>query len=274
MEQIILFVFSLITGILIPIVGVELIVPLLTAFLPFHIDFARGVGVTVALASALSSTMILAKRGLANIKVAVLIVFIYMLAGVLSGALWLRLISAFPEGKYYMSLTMSLISLPISLIVFLTMIRFEWVEFPSARADRFSKALSGRWYERFKVIEYEVTGTVPALVAFFITRFIGIDFTIPILNLIMRAPIKVAVSTNAVVILLRNAPAVWGYISKLSLLAVPSIVGAFIGGLIGAKLIIAKSPKFIRYAVAISMFFSAIGSMLNIYKALSGLGIV
>ena len=50
--------------------GGTLFVPLVGGFFPFHLDFVRGVGLMVALASALAAAPMLLRSGLANIRVA------------------------------------------------------------------------------------------------------------------------------------------------------------------------------------------------------------
>ena len=51
---------------------------------------------------------------------------------------------------------------------------------------------------------------------------------VPVLNLIMGAPIKVAVSTSMAIITVNDAAAAWIYMAKgaiLPLIVVPSVVG-------------------------------------------------
>src|SRR5436190_16115263 len=61
---------------------------------------------------------------------------------------------------------------------------------------------------------------------------------VPALNLLMAAPLKVAVGSSALIISIINSSAAWVYIHRgavLPLLVVPSILGVMLGSRIGAR---------------------------------------
>ena len=63
---------------------------------------------------------------------------------------------------------------------------------------------------------------------------------VPALNLLMGAPLKVAVGSSGLVISIINSSAAWVYINRgalLPLIAVPSILGIMLGARIGARLL-------------------------------------
>jgi len=97
---------------------------------------------------------------------------------------------------------------------------------------------------------------------------------VPVLNLLMGAPLRVAVSTSMVVIALNDAAAMWVYVAKgavLPLIVVPSVLGVTIGARIGAMIAERIRPRIIRLVVLGVMLFAA---LLDIEKGLVGLGVI
>ncbi len=280
-----LFLFTLIIGIIAPISGVGggvLFVPLTTAFFPFHPDFIRGAGLIMALTSALSSAPHFAKKGLANLRIMAPIVVVSIITSILGGIIGLWITSAFPEGKYYITIMLGI----VLFIIFAVMLTSKRVEFPEVKeVDSLSEKLElkGAWYEPTlgKVVEYRVTNMKIALPAFagvgFIAGMFGLGAgwaNVPVLNLIMGAPIKVATSTSMMIITVNDAAAAWVYLSRgaiLPMIVVPSVLGITIGARIGAKLAVRARPRIVRYIVLGVMLLAAV---LDIYKGLAGLGYV
>ncbi len=281
---IILFVFTFIIGIIAPLSGVGggvLFVPLSTAFFPFSVDFIRGAGLIMALTSALSSAPQFIKRGLANIKIMAPVVCISMVTSIIGGIVGLWITNAFPSGKYYITIALGL----VLLLIFFVMATSKRIEFPEVKeVDVLSKklGLTGAWYEPSvnKILEYKTTKLPIGILCFSVVGFIAGMFglgagwaNVPVLNLIMGAPIKVAVATSMAVITVNDAAAAWIYMAKgamLPLIVVPSVVGITIGARIGARLAVRAKPAFVKYLVMGIMLFAA---LLNVYKGLRGLGI-
>jgi len=279
-----LLIFTLIIGIIAPISGVGggvLFVPLTTAFFPFHVDFIRGAGLIMALTSALSSTPKLTREGLANIKIMAPVVMISSVTSIIGGivGLW---ITRFPQGKHYVAIMLGI----ILFVIFIVMLKSKRVEFPNIdEQDKISKALNvqGCWYEPSlgRIVEYKITNMGVALPAFGVVGFIAGMFglgagwaNVPVLNLIMGAPIKVATSTSMMIIAVNDAAAAWVYLANgaiLPIIVIPSVIGITIGARIGAKLAVKARPKVVRYIVLAVMMLAAI---LDIYKGLAGLGYI
>ncbi len=280
-----LFVFTLIIGIIAPVSGVGggvLFVPLTTAFFPFHVDFIRGAGLIMALTSALSSAPQLTKQGLANIRIMAPVVVVSIITSILGGVIGLWITNAFPEGKYYVTILLGV----ILFVIFVVMLTSKRVEFPEVKkVDRISEMLDirGAWYEPSldKVVEYRTTNMATALPAFAAVGFIAGMFglgagwaNVPVLNLVMGAPIKVATSTSMMIITINDAAAAWVYLARgavLPLIVIPSVIGITIGARIGAKIAVRARPKVVRYVVLAVMLLAAV---LDIYKGLAGLGYV
>jgi len=281
----ILFCFTFSIGVIAPLSGVGggvLFVPLATAFFPFSVDFVRGTGLIMALSSALSSAPQLIKKGLANIKIMSPVVVVSIITSVIGGIVGLWITNAFPAGKYYITIALGI----VLFLIFIVMITSKRVEFPTVeKVDSLSEKLElkGNWFEPSldKVVDYKITKLPIGMVCFALVGFIAGMFglgagwaNVPVLNLIMGAPIKVAVSTSMAIITVNDAAAAWIYMAKgavLPLIVVPSVLGISIGARIGAWLAVRVKPAFIKYLVLSIMLFAA---LLDIYKGLHGLGIL
>ena len=278
----ILFVFTFIIGIIAPMSGVGggvLFVPLCTAFFPFSIDFIRGAGLIMALTSALSSLPELIKKRLANIKIMAPIVCISMITSILGGIVGIWITNAFPKGKYYITIALGL----VLFVIFIVMLTSKRVEFPEVKTqDSLSKTLDlkGDWFEPSlnKTVEYKITRLPVGIIFFALVGFIAGMFglgagwaNVPVLNLVMGAPIKIATSTSMAIISVNDAAAAWIYISKgavLPVIVIPSIIGISIGARIGARLAVRVKPAFVKYLVMAIMLLAAV---LNIFKGIKGL---
>lgn len=281
----ILFCFTFSIGVIAPLSGVGggvLFVPLATAFFPFSVDFVRGTGLIMALSSALSSAPQLIKKGLANIKIMSPVVVVSIITSVIGGIVGLWITNAFPAGKYYITIALGV----VLFLIFIVMITSKRVEFPTVeKVDSLSEKLElkGSWFEPSldKVVDYKITKLPIGMICFALVGFIAGMFglgagwaNVPVLNLIMGAPIKVAVSTSMAIITVNDAAAAWIYMAKgavLPLIVVPSVLGISIGARIGAWLAVRVKPAFIKYLVLSIMLFAA---LLDIYKGLHGLGIL
>jgi len=280
-----LFIFTLVIGIIAPVSGVGggvLFVPLATAFFPFHVDFIRGAGLIMALTSALSSAPQLMKRGLANIKIMAPVVVVSMITSVLGGMAGLWITNAFPQGKHYVNIALGI----VLFVIFVVMIRSKRVEYPEVKKiDPLTQKLGiqGEWFEPSldRVVQYQTTNLPIALPAFAAVGFIAGMFglgagwaNVPVLNLIMCAPIKVATSTSMLIIAVNDAAAAWVYLANgaiLPVIVIPSVLGITIGARIGARVAARARPRLVRYLVLAIMLLAAV---LDIIKGLSGLGIL
>ena len=282
---IVLFLFAILIGVLAPLSGVGggvIFVPTATAFFPFHVDFIRGAGLIAAMTSALSSAPHFARRGLANLRVAAPLLIVSAAMSIVGGITSLWLTNAVKGGADYFKIFLGL----VLFLIFIVMMTSKRVEFPEVKKiDNLSKALGlkGEWYEPSldKTVEYHLTNVTKALPAFagvgFIAGLFGLGAgwaNVPVLNLIMGAPIKVATSTSMMIVAVNDAAAAWVYMAKgaiLPIIVVPTVLGITIGVRIGARLAVRARPRIIRYIVLAVLLLSAI---LDIYKGLAGLGYV
>ncbi|MEF3169239.1 MAG: sulfite exporter TauE/SafE family protein [Deltaproteobacteria bacterium] len=280
-----MFFFTFVVGIVAPLSGVGggvLFVPIATAFFPFSMDFVRGTGLIMAMMSAFSATPHLMEKGLANLKLMTPILIVSTVFSIIGGVMGLWITNAFPMGKYYLTIGLGV----LLFIIFVVMSMAKKLEFPEVTdIDFISKALdiSGACFEPHlnKVVEYRTTKMPVGLVAFAAVGTIAGMFglgagwaNVPVLNMIMGAPIKVATSTSMAIIAVNDAAAAWIYISNGALLAlvlIPAILGVYIGSRIGARIAAKAKPIFVRYLVMLILLLAAI---IDIIKGLGGLGII
>ena len=93
---------------------------------------------------------------------------------------------------------------------------------------------------------------------------------VPVLNLMMGVPLKVAVGTSKFLLSITDTSAAWVYLNQgcvIPLMAIPSIVGLMFGSFVGVRLLAKAKPKFIRYMVIGVLLFSGAKALLK------GLGI-
>ncbi len=281
-----MFVFTLLIGIISPVSGVGggvLYVPLATVITPFSVDFIRGAGLVMAVTSALSSVPYLIRKGLANIRIFAIIAPVMVITSVVGGWVGLWVTNAYPDGKYVIKVLLG----AIILLVFFIMILSKRVEFPEVREeerDSISRKLNiwGEYYEPDldKIVEYTTKNTPVAILTFSVIGFVAGMFglgagwaNVPVLNLLMGVPIKVATATSMLIIT-ANAPAIGIYMTRgaiLPLIVVPSILGITIGARIGAKVAEIIKPKFVRWLVLAILF---IAGVLNIIKGLQGMHVI
>jgi hypothetical protein len=84
---------------------------------------------------------------------------------------------------------------------------------------------------------------------------------VPVLNLLLGTPVKVAAGTSGLVLSMVDSAAAWVYINKgavLPMIAVPSVVGMMLGARIGARLLhVLRGAVVRRMVIAVLLFAGA-----------------
>ena len=248
--------------------GGTLFVPIIGGFFPFHLDFVRGAGLLVALASALAAAPTLLRGGLSSLRLALplaLLASISSIAGALLG----------------LALPASVIQTALGLIVLgivALMLMSKKSEFPNVeRPDRLSSALGihGVFIDGAsgQSINWQVHRTPVGLVLFLaigvMAGMFGIGAgwaNVPALNLLMGVPLKVSAGTSGLVHSLVDSSAAWVYINRgavLPMVAVPSVVGMMLGARIGARLLHVLKGSVIRKMVITLLLFAGLRALLK-----------
>jgi uncharacterized membrane protein YfcA len=251
--------------------GGVLFVPIVGGFFPFHLDFVRGGGLMVALASALAASPGLLRLGLASLRLALplsVLVAVSQIAGAMIGLI--------------LPATIAQISLGVIILgIVVLMLTSKKSDVPDVqRADPLSAALriNGIFHDTAhgRDIEWIVHRTPTALVAFIFIGVLAGMFglgagwaNVPTLNLLMGVPVKVAAGSSSLILSMTSSAA-WVYINEgavLPIIVVPSIIGMMMGAMIGVRLLRVVKAAAIRRMV-IFMLLLAGGRAL-----LKGLGI-
>lgn len=270
-----LFVVTFILGVMAVLAGVGggvLFVPIVSSFFPFHLDFVRGAGLIVALAGALAAGPGLLKLNLANLRLALPVALFASAFSIIGAFLGLALPS---------NLVQTALGITITLIAVLFIVSKN-SEFPRVgEPDRITRMLgiSGSYFEgsQGRVIDWTVWRTPQGFLLFMLIGLIAGMFglgagwaNVPVLNLLMGAPLKIAVGTSKFLLSITDTSAAWVYLNQgavLPIITVPSVLGIMLGSFVGVKLLAIAKPKAVRYLVIIMLFFSGIRSLLK------GLGI-
>ncbi|MBI5253709.1 MAG: sulfite exporter TauE/SafE family protein [Euryarchaeota archaeon] len=270
-----LFIVTFVLGILAVLGGVGggvLFVPIVGGFFPFHLDFVRGAGLLVALSGALAAGPGLLKRNLASLRLAMPLALIASSAAIVGAMIGLALPT---------NIVQILLGATIIFIV-IVMASAKKSDFPDiAQPDSLSQTLGimGIYREESlgKDVEWSVHRTPQALVLFI---FIGIMAgmfglgagwaNVPVLNLVMGAPLKISVATSKFLLSITDASAAWIYLNEgavLPIIAVPSIVGIMLGSIVGVKILAKARPRAIKWVVIGLLLFAGSRALLK------GLGI-
>ena len=75
---------------------------------------------------------------------------------------------------------------------------------------------------------------------------------VPVLNLMMGAPLKISVATSKFLLSITDTSAAWIYVNNgavLPIMVVPSIIGIMLGSVVGVQLLTKVKPAAIRWMV-------------------------
>ena len=265
----VLFVMTFVMGIVAVLAGVGggvLFVPIISGFFPFHLDFVRGTGLLVALCGALAAGPGLLKADLASLRLAIPIALIASTCAIAGAMIGLAL----PTHIIQISLGSTILGICALMLV------AKKSEFPEvARADRLSEVLRiyGIYREQStgKTVNWKVHRTPLGLFLFIIIGFMAGMFglgagwaNVPVLNLVMGAPLKISVATSKFLLSITDTSAAWIYVNKgcvIPLMVVPSLVGIMLGSLVGVRLLKIVKPTFIRWTVIAILAFAGVKAL-------------
>ena len=248
--------------------GGTLFVPIVGGFFPFHLDFVRGAGLLVALASALAAGPMLLRGGLSSLRLALPLALLACMSSIAGALLGLAL----PASMIQTALGMIVLGI-VTLMLMSKKSEFPYV----AQADRLSSALGihGVFVDGAsnRTIDWQVHRTPLGLALFLVIGVMAGMFgigagwaNVPALNLLMGAPLKVSAGTSGLVLSLVDSSAAWVYLNRgavLPMIAVPSVVGMMLGARIGARLLHVLKGSVIRKMVIALLLFAGIRALLK-----------
>jgi uncharacterized membrane protein YfcA len=273
-----LFVVCFVMGIVAVLGGVGggvLFVPIVSGFFPFSLDFVRGAGLLVALAGALAAGPGLLRKGMADLRLAMPIALIASTSSIFGAMMGLAL----PTKVIQTSLGATILGIVV--IMFLAK-KSEYPEVPKADALSTALRINGIYHEAStgRSIDWRIHRTPQALTTFILIGFLAGMFglgagwaNVPVLNLMMGAPLKISVATSKFLLSITDTSAAWIYVNNgavLPIMVVPSIIGIMLGSVVGVQLLTKVKPAAIRWMV-IGLLTFAGGQAL--YKGLRAYGI-
>lgn len=271
----ILFIVTFILGILAVLGGVGggvLFVPIVGGFFPFHLDFVRGAGLLVALSGALAAGPGLLKRNLASLRLSLPVALIASASAIAGAMIGLALPT---------NLVQTLLGATIIFIVII-MLSAKKSDFPNVpQPDNLSQSLHimGIYREESlgKDVEWHIHRTPQGLAMFIVIGVMAGMFglgagwaNVPVLNLLMGAPLKISVATSKFLLSITDTSAAWIYLNAgavLPLIVVPSIVGIMLGSMVGVRILAKTRPASIKWIVIGLLLFAGLRALLK------GLGI-
>ena len=252
-----LFAVTFLLGIVAVLGGVGggvLFVPIVGGFFPFHLDFVRAAGLLLALSGALSAGPVLLRSGLASLRLAMPLALVGSITSILGAIAGLALPVSVVQT------TLGLLILAIAALMW----RSKRTERPAVPVpDPLGAALGMHGTFRDAATREDVDWRVHRTPLGF-ALFAGIGFmaglfglgagwaNVPVLNLVMGAPLRVSVATSGFLLSVIDTSAAWVYVNRgalLPLLVVPSILGVMLGARIGGRLVQTVHAATIRKVV-------------------------
>ncbi len=260
----VLFVLTFFMGILAALGGVGggvLFVPIVSGFLPFHLDFVRGCGLLVALSGALAAGPGFLRMNLASLRLAMPLALIASTCAIIGAMIGLAL----PTDVVQTALGVTILA------IVAIMMAARKSEFPQVPvADRLSSALQiyGVYREASmgQTINWKIHRTTTGLLLFIVIGVMAGMFglgagwaNVPVLNLVLGAPLKISVATSKFLLSITDTSAAWIYLNKgcvIPMMVVPSLIGIMLGSIIGVRILRVAKPAFIRWVVIALLLFS------------------
>ncbi len=252
--------------------GGVLFVPIVGGFFPFHLDFVRAAGLLLALSGALSAAPALLRAGFASLRLAMPLALVGSITSIIGALVGLAL----PANAVQIALGVTILGIAALM----------WSSAPGrARAARKPDALAaalklqGIYHDPASGsdVPWQVHRTPAALVAFAAIGMLAGMFglgagwaNVPVLNLLMGAPLKLSVGTSGFLLSIVDTSAAWVYLNRgavLPMLVAPSIIGVMLGAKIGVKLLRIAPAATVRRAVIGLLALAGVRALLK------GLGI-
>lgn len=270
-----LFVVTFVMGVAAVLGGVGggvLFVPIISGFFPFHLDFVRGAGLLVALAGALAAGPGLLKMNLASLRLAIPVALIASSFSIVGAMIGLAL----PTQVVQIALGATILGI---CVLMLTAKKSEVPDVP--HADRLSSILGiyGVYQEAStgQIIDWKIHRTWQGLVLFIAIGIMAGMFglgagwaNVPVLNLLMGAPLKISVATSKFLLSITDTSAAWVYMNMgcvIPMIVVPSLVGIMLGSFVGVRLLKVAKPGVVRWIVIVMLGFAGLRALMK------GLGI-
>jgi len=260
--------------------------PLMLGFTSIDTLVIRATGLVVAMFSGLISTGPFMRKGLANIRIVVYSAVPITAGAVIGSMLAIYLHEAM--GVMGDAIMRLLLGFVVAFCCYLFVRGGGQYEFPEARhEDRIGKKLGfsfSYWEESLgKEVHWRnqriLVGGLLFLGVGLFGGFFGLGggwAAVPVLNIVMATPLKVAAASSGVLLAIGNGAAIWPYIRYGALIAVfaaPWMLGQVIGGIIGAHILARIKVGIIRYLLIFILALVAFKLVIRGIEGLTGIEI-
>ncbi|MFO7898922.1 MAG: sulfite exporter TauE/SafE family protein [Planctomycetota bacterium] len=242
--------------------GGVIFTPLFMGFTPIDSYIVRSTGLFVAMAGTLVAARPFLRNGIANIKlllVGAVPYTVFAVVGALLAGYIEQTMGASGEAFIRGALGIVIIGIGALFIFFGGRTEYPTVDEVDGPTQKLGLPVP-YWEDSLeKVVRYKLTRVVPALLLFcgvgLISGLFGIGAggaMVPVFNLVMLAPLKVAATCSTVMISLGSTAAVWPYIlsgGMFPLVAVPCMIGMIVGAHIGARIMLRVKAGFVRWVI-------------------------
>ena len=265
-----LFAVTFAIGIVAVLAGVGggvLFVPIVGALFPFHLDFVRAAGLLLALTGALSAAPALLRAGLASLRLAMPLALIGSITSIVGALVGLAL----PTEAVQVALGATILA--IAALMWRSPARGS--EAPAGDALGAALRMNGIYHDAAlgRDVEWRVRRTPAAFVVFagigLLAGMFGLGAgwaNVPAFNLLMGAPLKLAVGSSGLLLSVVDTSAAWVYLNRgavLPLIVAPSIIGVMLGAKVGARLLLKARPGLVRRIVIALLLISGTRALLK-----------
>lgn len=259
-----LFAVTLAMGVLAVLGGVGggvLFVPIVSGFFPFHLDFVRGCGLLVALSGSLAAGPKLLRANLASLRLAMPLALIASTSAIAGAVVGLTL----PPRVVQTALGATILGI---VALMLSAGRRETPRVSGRDALASALGIQGVYTEAStgEEVRWRVCHTPAGLVCFVFIGLLAGMFglgagwaNVPVLNLVMGAPLKVSVATSHFLLSITDTSAAWIYLNRgcvLPLMVAPAMLGMMLGSAVGARILRRARPGFVRWLVIGLLLFA------------------
>ena len=126
-------------------------------------------------------------------------------------------------------------------------------------------------------ILWKIHRTWPGLFSFIIIGFMAGMFglgagwaNVPVLNLLMGAPLKISVATSKFLLSITDTSAAWIYLNKgavIPIMVLPSLIRILLGSFVGVRILKVAKPTFIRWMVIGILFFAGLKAISKVLES-------
>jgi hypothetical protein len=248
--------------------GGVLFVPIVGGFFPFHLDFVRAAGLLLALSGALSAAPALLRSGFASLRLAMPLALVGSITSIAGAVVGLAL----PADAVQIALGITILAIAALM----------WSSVPgrtaaAPRPDALAAALRlhGVYHDPAAGadVPWRVHRTPAALAAFAVIGMLAGMFglgagwaNVPVLNLLMGAPLKLSVGTSGFLLSVIDTSAAWVYLNRgavLPMLVAPSIIGVMLGAKVGVRLLRVAPSAVVRRVVIVLLLAAGCRALLK-----------